>query len=383
MGRLGLAALIGMVVGTSGCFTPESLRAVRQPRAGAPLNGRLCLVYSERYQIRFGGFERLHSFDIHKYARIYTQLVADGRVRPSDVYVPECVAPADLPRVHTPEYLQQLRSPRAVAEYLEFGPAALLPPGLLEPVLVRPFRYATGGTLLAARLALEHGLAINLGGGYHHAEPERGGGFCIFADMPVAIRALQAENRVARVLVMDLDVHQGNGTVACLAGDERVFTFDMHERDIYPHPKARATLDVPLERGTDDATYLDLLRRHLPVVFTLSQPDLVFYQAGVDPLAGDPLAHLALTPEGLVARDELVVSTAVQRRVPLVMVLGGGYSRQAWKVQCRSIRNLIERYGRATDCTVTGARDIAPPAVLTQTPPSEDSRRAAAAAPLQ
>jgi histone deacetylase 11 len=343
MSGLLLAALASL----SGGCVPQSLKEIQQPRSGAALNRRVCLVYSQRYQISLAGAEKLHPFDINKYSKIYLQLVADGMIHPQDVYVPGEIGREDLLRVHTPEYLSRLRQPTALARYLESGIVVLLLPGVADAAILRPFRYATGGTVLAARLALKYGIAVNLGGGYHHAEPDRGGGFCIYADMPIAIRVLQSEGLIRRALVVDLDVHQGNGTAKCVAADESVFTFDMHEKDIYPRPKETNDLDLPLPAGMDDQAYLRVLRQYLPEVFDRARADIVFLQVGVDVLDGDPLAHLRLTPDGIVERDRLVFDEAVRRKVPIVMVLGGGYSRQAWHVQYRSIRRVIERYGLA------------------------------------
>ncbi len=342
-----VALLIVMMAALTGCAVAPALRQVREPRDGVALNHRVCVVYSQRYQISLGGLERLHPFDINKYARIYLQLVADGLIRPEEVYVPAEVGREDLLRVHTAEYLARLRRPADLAGYLECWPVALMLPSAADAGILRPFRYATGGTILAARLAMRYGIAVNLGGGYHHAEPDRGGGFCIYADMPIAIRILQGEGLVHRALVVDLDAHQGNGTARCVAADDRVFTFDMHEEDIYPTPKAKNDLDVPLPAGMDDEAYLRLLSDHLSRVFDRSRPEIVFLQAGVDVMQGDPLARLRLTPDGIVKRDRLVFEEAVRRKVPIVMVLGGGYSRQAWRVQYRSIRQAIEQYGTA------------------------------------
>jgi histone deacetylase 11 len=327
------------------CVKPASFKAVRVPREGRAMAGRVALVYSSHYQIELGGFERFHSFDIRKYARIYLALNEAGLVRPDDVFVPAPVTREELLRVHTATYLASMGDSRAVGRYLEQPLMGKLPASVADAAVLSPFRYATGGTVLAARLALEHSIAVNLGGGYHHAKPGSGEGFCIYADMPIAVRTLQAEGLVRRVLVVDLDVHQGNGTDVCLGGDPNVFTFDMHEGDIFPVPKETSTLDVELERGTDDAEYLGILGRHLPGVFERSRPDLVFLQAGVDTLAGDPLAHLAMTQDGIVQRDARVIDECVRRGIPVVMVLGGGYSPGAWSAQFASIRRTIETYG--------------------------------------
>jgi histone deacetylase 11 len=328
-----------------GCGQPPSLQLVREPRDGRALHQRFCVVYSQRYQIDLGGLEKLHPFDINKYPRIYLRLVADGLIRAEDVWVPGEIPQEDLLRVHGGQYLDDLRQPAKLARYLEAGVVSLLSARSCDDGILRPFRYATGGTLLAAELALQYGMAVNIGGGYHHAEPDHSGGFCIYADMPIAIRVLQSEGRIKRALIVDLDVHQGNGTAICFQGDEDVFTFDMHEEDIYPTPKEHNDLDVPLARHTTDAEYLDILSGHLAGVFDRAVPDIVFLQAGADVLNGDPLAHLKLTADGIAQRDQMVFAEADRRHVPIVMVLGGGYSKNAWYVQYRSIRGLIERYG--------------------------------------
>jgi histone deacetylase 11 len=341
-----LPTIIAALFAVTSCIPSPAMKEVKEARSGRALNGRVCVVYSYRYQVQLGGLENLHTFDINKYAKIYRRMVSDRLLQPDDVFVPEPISRGDLLRVHTTEYLdRRLTRPAALAQYLEFGPAKLAPSGLTDSAVLRPFRYATGGTLLAARLALHYGIAINLGGGYHHAEPDRGGGFCIYADMPVAIRALRAEGLINRALIVDLDVHQGNGTAVCLRGDDSVFTFDMHEADIYPVPKKANDLDVPLPAGTGDAEYLALLAEKLPAVFEQACPDIVFLQAGVDVLQGDSLAHLDMTVEGAVKRDVMVFEEANRRGIPIVMVLGGGYSKMAWYAQYRSIREVLVRYG--------------------------------------
>ena len=305
----------------------------------------MTLVYSKRFEINLAGLERVHPFDIHKYSKIAKQLVADGLVATGDFHVPDELTRDQMLLVHTPEYLESLKSSTAVATYLEAPVAAILPRAVIDRSVLRAFRHASGGTILAGRLALEHSLAINLGGGYHHAKPDQGEGFCIYADIPIAIRLLQQEKLIRRALVVDLDVHQGNGTAVCFRGDDSVFTFSMHEADIYPIPKEKSDHDVELEPGTDDETYLRILRRTLPEVIDCSRPDLVILQAGCDTLAGDPLADLCMTQEGIVARDGYVADTCTRRGIPLAMTLGGGYSRQAWKVQHASIRRILETRG--------------------------------------
>ncbi len=340
-----LLPMITVVVGGYfSCIPPRAVKQVNTPREGRALNQRLAIVYSQDYQIDFGGAEKLHPFDINKYTKIYMALVRDGLLGPDDVFVPEPIDREDLLLVHTADYLKRLQQPAMLARYLEFGPAAKLPTKVNDRVILSAFRYATGGTLLAARKALQHGMAVNLAGGYHHAAPDIGGGFCIYADMPVAIRRLQREGLTRQALVMDLDAHQGNGTALCFQDDPAVFTFDMHEGDIFPIPKEKNDLDVPLPAGMTDAEYLEILRQHLPKVFELARPDIVFLQGGVDVLARDPLTRLDLSIEGVVTRDRLVFREAASRGIPIVMVLGGGYSDRAWYAQYQSIKGIIMEF---------------------------------------
>jgi len=322
----------------------KPLDEVKYPRSGHAVNDRVAIVYSKHYQISMGGAEKLHSFDIRKYARIYLKLVGDEVIRPEDVFVPEPVSRADLLRVHSGEYLASLSDPAAVARYLEAPVVAAAPAKFVDVGILNAFRHATGGTILAGRLSLKCGIAINIGGGYHHAGPNSGEGFCIYADMPIAIRVLQSERLIRRAMVVDLDVHQGNGTAVCFAGDDDVFTFSMHQGDIYPIPKAKSDLDLELPAGTGDEAYLRILTAHLPGLIDRAKPDIVFLQAGCDTLADDPLADLAMTRGGIVKRDAIVIDECVRRGLPVVMVLGGGYSRDAWAVQCASIRRTIETY---------------------------------------
>lgn len=321
------------------------MKAVKHPRAGRAYNDRVAVVYSKHYQMSMGGLERLHSFDIRKYARIYLKLNTEGLLRPEDVFVPEAVTREQILLVHSEAFLASLKDSKTVARYLEAPVVAVVPAGLVDAGILNAFRYVTGGTVLAGRLALKYGIAINIGGGYHHAGPDAGEGFCVYADMPIAIRVLQKEGLIRRALVVDLDVHQGNGTAECFAGDDSVFTFSMHEGDIYPVPKATSDLDVELAAGTGDNEYLALLKKHLPGVLDRSRPDIVFLQAGCDTLKGDPLANLAMTQEGIVRRDAMVIDECVQRGIPVLMVLGGGYSKRAWEVQYESVRRTVERYG--------------------------------------
>ena len=308
------------------------------------MNDKVAIVYSKHYQINVGGLEKLHSFDINKYAKIYLALNTAGLLRPEDVFVPQAVTNEQILLVHTPEFLASLKNSKTVARYLEAPIIAAAPAGLVDAAVLNAFRYATGGTILAGQMALKHGIAINLAGGYHHAKPNAGEGFNVYADMAIAIRSLQKDGLIKRALIVDLDVHQGNGSAIIFASDDSVFTFSMHEGDIYPIPKEKSDLDVELPAGTGDKEYLRLLARHLPKVIKSARPDIVFIQAGCDTLDGDPLARLKMSADGIVRRDAMVIDRCVSEGIPVVMCLGGGYSENAWKVQYDSVRRTIEKY---------------------------------------
>jgi len=262
-----------------------------------------------------------HPFPMGKYPALHRILLDEDLIRPDGVSTPELADPGDLMRVHTRTYVE-----RVLSGSLEEDTAKRI--GVpWSPALARRSRLAVQGTIDAARLALADGIAANLAGGTHHAHAGRGEGYCVFNDVAVAIRVLQREDRIARALVVDLDVHQGNGTAAIFEGEESVFTFSMHGERNFPLRKERSSLDVGLPDRLDDEGYLSRLRRHLPDVFDRARPDLVAYLAGVDVVQGDRFGRLALTREGLAARDRFVLETVKARGLPLLVVLAGGYAR--------------------------------------------------------
>jgi acetoin utilization deacetylase AcuC-like enzyme len=196
-------------------------------------------------------------------------------------------------------------------------------------------RAATGGTILAARLALERGMACNTAGGSHHASAETGAGFCVFNDVAVAARRLLAEGLVGQVLVIDLDVHQGDGTARIFEDDPSVFTMSMHAEKNFPHRKAVSDLDIELPDGVDDAAYLAKLEEILPALFSSVRPDIVFFNAGVDPHVDDKLGRLSLTDDGLERREARVLGACLSREIPVVGVIGGGYDADIDRLAAR------------------------------------------------
>lgn len=301
------------------------------------------VVYSPGYLINLGGIEKLHPFDIRKYEKIHNQLLEDGVLTKEQTLQPEPISSDDFLLVHAESYQKDLNVRKNIARYLE-ADALVYAPVSLDKAVLEPFRRASGGTVLAARKALETGLAVNIGGGYHHAKPKTGEGFCIYADVPIAIRKLQAEKLIKRAVVVDVDVHQGNGTAVCLADDDTTYAFSMHQGDIYPIPKEKSDLDVELRAGMKDDEYIKLLETNLKTALDKADADICFIVGGCDTLDGDPLASLKMTHEGIVRRDQLIVDACVRRNIPVVLTLSGGYSEGAWKSQYMSIKNLIERY---------------------------------------
>jgi len=260
-----------------------------------------------------------HRFPMPKFKALYAELERLDLVGTRNGFVPGLAPRSWLELVHTPDYVTQI-----LAQTLPAAAQRRL--GLpVSETLAERARAACAGTLLAARLALEHGLACNTAGGSHHAFADAGAGFCVFNDVAVATAVLLAEGSVGRVLVVDLDVHQGDGTAELFRHDPRVFTLSLHAESNFPARKKRSDLDVPLARDLGDAAYLEALRAALPPVLAAFAPDLVFYNAGVDPHGEDRLGHLALTDQGLAARDAFVIDAVARRGVPFVGVVGGGY----------------------------------------------------------
>ena len=276
----------------------------------------LDIVYSRDY---VAPLPDRHRFPMPKFRLLAERLCSEGLVSPETMHEPRPITAEQLHLAHAAEYVRGVLSGglEARAQRRIGFP--------LSEAVVRRSRAAVGGTLLAARLAIERGMAFNMAGGSHHAFADRGGGFCVFNDVAVAARVLLGEGAVQRVLVVDLDVHQGDGTAAIAAGDECLFTFSMHCADNYPARKQAGDLDVALAAGTGDAAYLAALEPALEEAGERQRPDLVFYNAGVDPHQEDRLGLLALSDDGLSARDGMVLAYCIRQRVPLVGVVGGGY----------------------------------------------------------
>lgn len=274
------------------------------------------LVYHPHYDLKLG----VHVFPSRKYRLIHNQLLDEGTAAPWDFVEPQAVSDEDVLRVHDAGWVQRLKTGTMTAAEL----VRLEIPYSAEMVI--GFWLAAGGTILAARQALSGRIGFNIGGGFHHAFRAHGEGFCAIHDVAIAIRKLQHEKAIERAMVVDCDVHHGNGTASIFAGDNSVLTVSLHQWNNYPAEKPPSTIDVHLRDGTGDEEYLERLRGALEVALGF-EPHLIVYVAGADPYAEDQLGGLKLTMEGLQRRDRLVFETALQKKVPLAVTLAGGYAR--------------------------------------------------------
>ena len=329
-------------------IAPMKTPAANSTAASKSDTSQISVVYSSEYLIDLGGMEKMHPFDIRKYEKIYEALLNEKLITAGDVTQPSALSVDELKLIHTDDYLERLKVRANIAKYLE-ADALKLYPGSLDTAVLQPFRVASGGTLLAARKALMTGIGINIGGGYHHAKPDIGEGFCVYADVPIAIRKLQQEGLIKKAIVIDVDVHQGNGTAECLADDDSTFTFSMHQGDIYPIPKSNSDRDVEMQAGDGDKEFMAMLDNHLGEIIELADADICFIVGGCDTLEGDPLANLKMTEEGIGQRDAMIVDRCAKLDIPVVLTLSGGYSKNAWRSQYLSIKGLIQKYGLASE----------------------------------
>lgn len=276
------------------------------------------LIYCDAYDLNLGA----HVFPSQKYRMIHDRLLGDGVAAPEDFLAPAPASDEDVLRVHSQEYVRKLKTGTLSPEEV----IRLEVPYSKE--LVDAAWLASGGSILAGERALQDGWAANIGGGFHHAYPDHGEGFCVLHDVAIAIRRLQFDQRIERAMVVDTDVHQGNGTAAIFGGDGDVFTLSIHQERNYPYPKPPSTMDINLPDGIGDDDYLAILEKHLHDALQEFAPQILFYVAGADPYREDQLGGLALTMAGLARRDAIVFDYAKRNGVPAAMTLAGGYARK-------------------------------------------------------
>jgi len=273
-------------------------------------------IYSDAYwMVDLGN----HIFPAKKYRLIYENLLRLGS-KGKNFLSPEPALEEDILLVHSSKYLKKLKTGKlSHSEILTLE----VP---YSPELIDFAMLTVGGTVIAANKALEEGLAVHIGGGFHHAFPDHGEGFCVLNDVAVALEKMKHDGKIRRAMVVDCDVHQGNGTAAILSRKDYAFTFSIHQMDIYPAQKPASSLDVGLWTGDGDEKYLSALSSHFPDLYTAFQPDLIFFLAGADPYEKDQLGGLKLTFEGLKERDRIIIEEARKLKLPVVVLLAGGYA---------------------------------------------------------
>lgn len=263
-----------------------------------------------------------HRFPMSKYSCLRQRIVDTGTLSPDCLRVPDGATDDDILRSHTIDYLDKIKYGTLTSkEIRRIG----FP---WSPELVERSRRSSGGTISACRTALIDGVSANLAGGTHHASPDHGEGYCVFNDSAIAARAMQAEGLAQNIVIIDCDVHQGNGTAAVTQGDRSIYTFSIHGEKNFPFRKITGDLDIGLPNDTGDETYLDTLEVALERILYLQQPDLVIYQSGADPYIGDKLGKLSLTKHGLVQRDHLVFEKCHADHIPIAVTMGGGYAEE-------------------------------------------------------
>lgn len=276
-----------------------------------------------------------HRFPMQKYRLIPERLLEEGTLTQDNFFAPDKVSEAEILTTHTPEYWDKLKTqtlPRKEARAIGFE---------MTPQLVERGRYIAHATYECALYSKQYGVSLNVAGGTHHAFADHGEGFCVFNDVCIASNLLLSRGQASKILIVDLDVHQGNGNASIMANEPRVFVFSMHGEKNYPFRKPPSDLDIDLPNDTDDATYLTLLKDTLPKLIAEHEPDLIFYQSAVDVLASDKLGKLALSLEGCKARDEFVLTQAKAHHIPIAIVMGGGYSEEVEQVveaHCNTFR---------------------------------------------
>jgi acetoin utilization deacetylase AcuC-like enzyme len=276
------------------------------------------LVYSSQYDLNLGA----HVFPSVKYKLTAEKLLRDGAALPGDFIEPAPADDEDVALVHTQDYIRKLKTGTlSFAEVLQLE----IP---YSPELIRAVWLSAGGSILAGRLALEGGTSANIGGGFHHAYPDHGEGFCVIHDVAIAIRRLQKDKAITRAMTVDVDVHHGNGTAAIFAVDPSVRTLSIHQLNNYPNPKPPSTVDINLHDGVEDDEYLAALEDGLDQALDGFQPDLIYYVAGADPYREDQLGGLKLSLEGLQRRDRMVFEMARELKIPIAVTLAGGYARR-------------------------------------------------------
>jgi len=321
---------------------------------------QLPIVYDPAYNIHFFGLQRLHPFDSCKYEKVHKALVESGYITKERHAVSpgKPVSQDQLLKIHTPEYLKSHSSSSVMAEICEMPVLKYAPNSIIQSRMLKPMKYAVHGTIVAGELAMKNKWAINLGGGMHHASHDNGGGWCVYSDIFLSFHNLRDSikhetGKPAKAMIIDLDVHQGDGLAKdkekfhTKPEDGEVYILDMHNHELWPddeHCREISDQNVYVCEGETDSTYLTKLDSNLKEAFVdFPEPDIIYYNAGTDILDGDPLnGDVRISQHGVLQRDELVFKTALNRKIPIVMVLSGGYAPNSAKAIIMSLKNLLQ-----------------------------------------
>lgn len=305
------------------------------------------IVYSDYYNIEFFGLEKYHPFDSVKYRHVYEALLQKFPDLQRTHIPASVITPPYLALAHSPDYLASLESSWTLAKITELGFLRFFPSNLAHNLVLEPMMYQMGGSLLAGVAALQHGWAINLGGGFHHASYDNGEGFCPLADISLVVKYLRAEHKIKRAMIIDLDAHQGNGHGTDFGDDPDTFILDAYNDEIYPHDEqAKRGIDaaIPLAAFTSDTEFFAKIEPKISSAIDDFKPDIIIYVAGTDILDGDPLGALSISRAGIIKRDEMVFRAALERKIPVVMLFGGGYQKSNAEIIAASIENLAQKF---------------------------------------
>jgi acetoin utilization deacetylase AcuC-like enzyme len=297
--------------------------------------GKNRVVYSDEYEVDIGP----HVFPTEKYRLIRKGLMEEKVLGEGDFEFPQLASEEDVLLVHSKEYISKLKNGRLSAEEVF---KLELP---YSQKIVRSSYICVGGTILSSKIALERGLGIHIGGGFHHAFRDHGEGFCVLNDVAIAIKRLMLDKKVSKAMVIDCDLHQGNGTADIFKDDDDVFTFSIHQEHNYPFYKPKSDLDIGLDDYASDKIYLEKLHEHIPKIISKFKPGFILYVAGADPYKGDRIGNLSLTIDGLKRRDEFIFETVKNFNVPTAVVLAGGYAvdiEDTVTIHCNTVKSGLK-----------------------------------------
>ncbi len=311
--------------------------------------GRKPVIYSPSYDLTVEVSDAVHPVDIRKSSHVFNELVKRGLIEAGQEMVPQRLNDSDLAAVHTPAHLQRLHDPASLAKIFEVPAVGRMAMTDIDEEILDPMRYQAGGSVMAGEAALEHGWSVNLGGGYHHASSDHGHGFCAIADVTLAVQSLRAKHpEIKKVMIIDLDAHQGDGYARDFKDDKNVFIVDVYAKNLFPKDEnAQDRIDVGQGMGlfATDAEYLPVIDRVLSDADKDFAPDFIFYIAGTDILDGDRLGRASVSREGVMERDEMVFKYALDKQIPIAMLFGGGYQPENAALIADSIENLDRTYG--------------------------------------